>query len=321
MPQRTVLVTGTNGYIGYRVAKAFVRAGWKTYGLIRRIEGTKELAKNEIHPLVGSPSDLSFLEQTDRVVFDVVVSNTEDNRSVETHLAHLEDVTKMFEVIAKRSLNAGIRPLIIFTSGCKDYGSMGSARHGDRNLKPHTEESPLIPPERLRGRANMGQKLLDGNKLYDAIVTRPTIVHGYNSSHVGGLFATASKSQSVLRIVGDPNTIMHSLHVDDCAEAYVRLADHPAREDVAGQAFNISNASYETVEQVCQALAKAYGLPLELVAPLGLVSFTSTDGLTNFSQWVSSEKLRKITGWKEKRPTFTEGIQGYRMAYEATQGV
>lgn len=36
--QRAVLVTGANGYIGNAVAKAFARAGWRTYGLVRRKE-------------------------------------------------------------------------------------------------------------------------------------------------------------------------------------------------------------------------------------------------------------------------------------------
>ena len=35
-----------------------------------------------------------------------------------------------------------------------------------------------------------------------------------------------------------------------------------------------------------------------------------------FSQWVGSEKLRKDTGWKDRRKLFSEGIHQYRLAYE-----
>ena len=54
--QKTVLVTGANGYVGNAVAKAFARAGWRTYGLVRREEAVGDLARNEIQPLVG-PGD------------------------------------------------------------------------------------------------------------------------------------------------------------------------------------------------------------------------------------------------------------------------
>ncbi len=44
MKQRAVLVTGANGFIGNAVAKAFCRAGWKTFSLIRRNEAAADLA-------------------------------------------------------------------------------------------------------------------------------------------------------------------------------------------------------------------------------------------------------------------------------------
>ena len=53
MTQRTVLVTGANGYVGNAVAKAFSRAGWRTYGLVRREGAVGDLARSEIQPLVG----------------------------------------------------------------------------------------------------------------------------------------------------------------------------------------------------------------------------------------------------------------------------
>lgn len=81
MQQKNVLVTGANGYIGNAVAKAFCRAGWKVYGLVRRQELAGDLARHEIFPLIGSPDDLSFLEQAGDTVFDVLVACTEVHRT------------------------------------------------------------------------------------------------------------------------------------------------------------------------------------------------------------------------------------------------
>jgi nucleoside-diphosphate-sugar epimerase len=317
---KTVLVTGANGYIGNAVAKAFSRAGWKTYGLIRKPKDAADLAMDEIHPVVGSPEDLAFLEQTDGAVFDVVVSNTEDRKDP---AVHLQKVRLMVDEVVRRSQKGGVRPFIMFSSGCKDYGMM-SQKHGDAGLAPHTESSPMNPPAQLAARKDFGIALLaDSGDAYDATVLRPTIVYGHSSSHYGSLFELAAESKSVLRLAADPNAIMHSLHVDDCADAYVALAEHPKRNEIAGEAFNISNTMYETAQQVGEALAKSCGLTVEFVTPVEKTTaqavHSSAHSLANFWQWVGSDKIRRVTGWTERKTTFTDGIDEYRLAYEATK--
>ena len=79
----------------------------------------------------------------------------------------------------------------------------------------------------------------------------------------GALFDLAAKSEGVLRMIGDPDAVMHSVHVDDCARAYVALAEHAGREEVAGNAFNVANVFYETAREIGEALAHSYGLNLE----------------------------------------------------------
>lgn len=316
MKNKLVLITGANGYIGNAVAKAFVRAGWKTFGLIRDAANAKALMRNEIFPIIGTPEDLNFINTVENVFFDVIISNTEDWNNPESHLAKVE--TMLYE-LAKRSADAGVRPLIMFTSGCKDYG-MISWVHGDANLSAHTESSPILPPEALTKRADFGVKLLeDETPHFDKVVLRPTIVYGNSSSHYGTLFELAASSGNILKIISHPNAIMHSLHIDDCADAYVALAEHPHRNDISNEAFNISNKCYETAEQVAKALAHAYRLEVEFSIPQSEMQLDlSAYSLFNFSQWVDSTKLRVLTGWEEKRMSFIDGIEQYRMAYEAS---
>lgn len=311
--RKTVLVTGANGFIGNAVAKAFSRAGWRTYGLTRRQSATLDLARNEIHPIVGSPEDLSFLDDVAEVVFDVVVSNTEDHDDAQ---GHLEKVGLMLDEIGRGGAVRGIRPLVMFSSGCKDYGVMAE-NHGDPNLVPHSEASPINPPAFLAARTNFGRLLLsERHEYYDVTVLRPTNVYGRTSSQYGLLFDLAAASDAVLRIIGDPDAIMHALHVDDCADAYVCLAEHD-RAVVSGRAFNISNERYDTARGIGEALSRSYGLTLAFEPAPADISLWSAHGLANFSQWVSSDELRALTGWRERKPTFAEGVQQYRIAYEA----
>lgn len=313
MSQKTVLVTGANGYIGNAVAKAFSRNGWKSYGLIRSTAHARSLGKDEILPLVGSPDDRSFLTQLENVAFDVVVSNTEDRTNP---IGHLENVRTTMGEIALAARRHGIRPLLMFTSGCKDYGAMPEL-DGDPGLAAHTEACTLNPPTLLTARTNFGASLLGARSpAYDSTVLRPTVVYGHSSSLYGKLFQLALQSKDVLTILGNPRSIMHSLHVDDCAEAYVSLANYPDRTAVAGEAFNISNKRYETALQIGEALAASYGLKIEFHAS-NEEPFWTVHGLTNFSQWVGSDKLRALTNWDEHKPSFIEGIEQYRTAYEA----
>lgn len=309
---KTVLVTGANGYIGNAVAKAFSRAGWTTYGLVRSETSVSDLARHEIHPVLGSPEDLSLLEGIDVDAFDVIVSNTEDHRNP---TGHLEKVRTMLDEIARRALAAGTRPLVMFTSGCKDYGAM-SLVDGDAGLAPHTETPPMNVPAVLEPRMQFGLDLLDAEADFDVTVLRPTIVYGHSSSHYGELFRLAAEAEETFELTADPAAIMHSLHVDDCADAYVVLAEHE-RTEVAGEAFNLSNTRYETAQEVGEAIARSYDLTVKFTPPAPGSDLTPADSLANFSQWVGSDKVRELTGWNETKPSFVDGFAQYRIAAEA----
>ncbi|KAF5621497.1 hypothetical protein F52700_10917 [Fusarium sp. NRRL 52700] len=323
---RNVLVTGANGYIGSAVCRAFVRAGWNTYGLIRNPQAREELALSETIPVIGSFTDLGFLETLFEEVntFDTIVSCTE---KIPGYFAHFEEVMDCVKRLADKSHENGVRPLVLWSSGCKDYGMTGL--HGTPGLAPHTEKSPLKAPEVLKERTANAARVLDFPELFDAAVIRPTCVFGYSNSYYGAIFDYAAgqreKGSEVLRIPGDPDSIMHATHVDDCAEAYLFLAELDDRRAVGGQFFNVSGYRYETLAEVAGAVAKEYGFKggVQFV-PASEAEPSFPPGLHfvfSFSQWVGSEKLRSLTGWKDKRALFSKGIHAHRMAYEAYKGL
>jgi len=103
--------------------------------------------------------------------------------------------------------------------------------------------------------------------------------------------------------------------------ADVGTRDEGGRRAVGGQAFNISARAWETLEAIGEALCKEYGLKgINWVnkASRGTDSEVSVflSLVTGYSQWVGSEKLRKVTGYSDKRLLFTEGIKAYRGSYE-----
>ncbi|KAL7620567.1 hypothetical protein AAE478_009562 [Parahypoxylon ruwenzoriense] len=316
--KKSVFVTGANGYLGFAVCRAFVRAGWHTYGLVRRPESANALAAEEIIPIIGSVSpDASIPENLYKhtQTVDVIVSCTEQI----PFGAHYEALATLFRELAQTSNAHGVRPLVLFSSGCKDYGMTGV--HGEPGLAPHTEESPLRPVDFLRERTYSSLKIFEHSGLFDAAVIRPTPLFGYSSSYYGFVLelaaAAAQTPESALKIPVDFNTIIHGCHIDDCAEAYLALAEYPERGKVAGQCFNISGCRYETLGELATVLATEYGLHGGVVrATSAEDSMPGSDLVFGFSQWVDSTKIRQLTGWADRRMLLSENVHAYRLAYE-----
>lgn len=317
--QKTVLVTGANGYIGEAVARAFQRAGFATYGLIRSSRSTTTLEKHSIIPIIGSAAqckDTLAAIKTHTDVLDIIASTTEDRND---YVPHFEDTMIFFRELSKLSNSQGVRPIVLFTSGCKDYGQGGL--DGSPDLVLHTEESPIRPPPFLVDRATNATRVFQED-LFDSTVLRPTHVHGGLSSHLGDFFQVAAEAKQegrALQFHSDPRTIIHSMNVNDCGEAYVALAEHSNRAQIAGECFNISAGDhYETLGDIGDALVKLYQIEEGIVfnTPETAVDITPTNALTNFSQFVGSGKLRELTGWSGISPMFAQDISRYWQEYE-----
>ncbi|KAK4454011.1 NAD(P)-binding domain protein [Podospora aff. communis PSN243] len=351
----TVLVIGASGYLGTGVCNAFLRVTgsppgsrqFQVFGLVRRESAAQALAATEVIPVVGSLAHRDALRDqllSHSPIWDVIVTCTEPSRAdPEAETKHWDDILVLVQSLAASSFALGTRTMVLWSSGCKDYGA--TSLHGALDLAPHTEESPLQDNPIIRGRTNAAIRALkistadNGAAGFDVAILRATPICGYSGSYYGGTFdyaaafaaATQTEKLRVLKFATDANTIIHGVHLDDCGDAYVALAnaalfggddpDH-GRPAIAGQAFNISGRRYETLNEIGAALAKEYGfdgvqfgvsvkeLPEAVSNPVYNLVF-------GWSQWVASDKIRRVTGWTDRRPLFVENLHIYRLAYEA----
>ncbi|GAP88747.1 putative NAD-dependent epimerase dehydratase [Rosellinia necatrix] len=345
-PPKTVLVTGAAGCIGFAVSRAFARAGWAVYGLVRRASAADALRAEEVTPVVGAIGpDLGFVDALLRAAgrpFDVVVSCTEQMPFDD----HWRDLLALLGRVGAHARALGApRPLVLMSSGCKDYGV--TARHGDAGLAPHTEDSPLDPPALVAGRARCALEALGHPDLFDGVVVRPTPLFGYGGSYYGVIFDALGqqlrkqqeeeekkKSKdgaaevTVIRVPGHADTIYHGCHVDDCADAYVALAAHADRAAVVrGRCYNVSAHRYETVGDILSALSGGAYEGLRIIASSPDEGEEIVDPtlrllapVLGYSQWVASDKIRALTGWSDRRPLFSEAPGLYRRAYEVAAG-
>ncbi|KAL9020658.1 MAG: hypothetical protein Q9185_002106 [Variospora sp. 1 TL-2023] len=346
----TALIIGANGYLGSAISSAFLRASnlphpnfFRVYGLIRRSSNARALALRETIPIVASLSSDSPAAVTQAIL---------------AHSPLVRGLVEASSSIPSGSGGKAVTPLVLWSSGCKDYGT--TKLHGDLDLEPHTEWAALNPPDVVRCRMDGALRALkvagteDGG--LDVVVVRASPLCGYSGSYYGaaleyaGAFAASKKyneneyEAKVLKFTADADTIMHGVHVDDCADAYVALAgtalfdmgtsldegsgnDTPKsrRAAIAGQVFNISGWRYETLTEVGAALAAEYGFTggTEFNVSADNIpeeaEYQRSEFVFGYSQWVSSEKIRALTGWRDKRPLFSENIHAYRLAYEAAK--
>ncbi|EWG50950.1 hypothetical protein FVEG_16718 [Fusarium verticillioides 7600] len=326
MNNKSVLVTGANGYIGRAVACAFVRAGWVTYGLVRSSKFIASLVVEEILPVVGDIDDIashSAIYDAIPSTLNVIVSTTENAFN---YTSHFDNIITLLRTLSFSSLARGVRPLVIFTAGSKDYG-VGPHFADDPDLTPHDEHSDLHPPPFAIPRVQNMSKLFQNYDAFAAVLVRPTNVYGRASSYYSVCFRVGSRAASnkhsneqVLIAPTQPNWICHALHIDDCAEAYVAIASAP-RETVEGEVFNISSQHFETAEKILGAIVKEYGLAGGIryvdLKDLKPDEDSSLAMVVGFPQWTCSKRLRTVTGWTDRRLPFSDAIHIYRLAYEA----
>lgn len=324
-------MTGANGYIGNAVARAFSRAGWTTYGLVRSLAAAQSLKLEEIIPIIGS------IDETDRydvilnqfpakLRLDAIVSTTE---AITDYVPHYNNIITLLRQVAETvTANGNTKPILIFTSGVKDYG-LKPHIDGTPGMAPYKEDSAPNPPPAIINRTTYSTEVFIHADVFAPVLVRPTNVYGRTSSYFHGFFDVAKKASEAsepLIVPVDGDFVVHSLHVDDCGEAYVAIASHPHREQIEGQVFNMSAHRYETVDEVMKALAREYGITGGPGNGVHYVQLEKLSGgspwpplLIDFPQWIDSTNLRRLTGWRDKRPLFSEGLKTYRMAYEAAQ--
>ncbi|KAK1676366.1 putative NAD dependent epimerase/dehydratase [Colletotrichum godetiae] len=309
--QLTVLVTGANGYIGNAVARAFVRVGWITFGLVRSSAASANLSAEEINVVVGSingESSYKSIQNSLPKTIDGIVSTTE---VLSDYVPHFNNTISFLRTLTAGVIEAGgNKPLVMFTSGCKDYG-VGPYFDGEAGLFPHTEDLPINPPSMLAPRAENATKIFDHTDVLRPVLLRLTNVYVRSASHYAGFFlvaAAAAQSGKPLVFPSKPNAVLGAVHIDDCGEAYVAI-------------FNISAHRYETVDEVGQALVKEYKIKagMSCVEPQDWIpgDHPWLMMLVGFPQWTDSSNLRKVAGWENKRPLFAEAVGAYRKAFEA----
>jgi nucleoside-diphosphate-sugar epimerase len=236
-----VFVTGSTGYVGSAVVRAFVAAGHEVGGLVRTAEKervVRELGAIPIYGHLGDPETYQhFAAESQAVVHAAFESPESERATAETLLSAL--IAEGAEDDPKS---------LIFTSGVWVIGNTG-ATVADESASTDN------PFPMVAWRPAVERYVLDGgNEEVATAVVRPGIVYGGKK---GGLFASHFDSAiktGMATYIGTGTNHVPFIHVDDLAQLYLKLAEKRAR----GLFHGVDSAPV-TVAEFAEAASRAAG--------------------------------------------------------------
>lgn len=296
-----ILVIGASGFIGYAVASALARAAHEVYGVVRRPGAVPLLRKAEIRPIMGKLQEpASFMEAA--AVCSVLIYAAADYQA-DTLTVDRAAVEALLQAAPR-----GPQPkTLIYTSG--------AWVHGDTGGEMVDETTPLTPARMVQSRPAIEQLVLEHPRVR-GLVIRPGDVYGGRGGLTGMWFEAAEKGE--LRVIGDGNNRWPMVHVEDLADAYVRLAESGLR----GEVFEVTDRSRATVNEMTEAVVRATGgtakithvPPAEAEKQMG--AFAECLAL---NQHVDARKAVRVLGWQPKHGGFVDGAETYYQAWKAWQ--
>jgi UDP-glucose 4-epimerase len=310
----SVFVAGATGYIGEGIAKAFRRAGYKVYGLVRDQQRAQQLIRQEIIPVVAN------IEDTDSYA-DVLAqcSVIVDAVGWGKHApAFLEAAEK-----AGRARNPGdldiYKPLYIFTSGIMTYG-VASSGPVDENTKPKPGFVDMKEREEFENKV-----LQTGKKQHsyiNPVMVRPGFVYGGQGGFVANIFFNVDLNQDLV-LYGRTNKRWSWVHVDDLGDAYALIAD--AGSIVYNQSYNLAAPNDNpTYEELRVAIAKQAGWdPKVRKIDYRQLSAEPTDGIENeYQRWeadviINPAKAINQLNWKPRHVGFLHEIETYYKSWKS----
>jgi len=291
-----VFIVGAGGYIGQSVSLAFRRAGYKVTGLIRHKERGHNLLLNEVQTILGDyhkPDEYKeYLRQAD-IIIDCVGDNT----------------STFIDKVAEASKGKYLKPLFIFTSGHYAHGDV-----------PHIVDETHFPdkstlPIPLRARIDFEQ-LVVNHKDVRGVVVRPGYTYGGDGGVMENLYFNIGENDDLV-LYGRLDKRVNWVHIEDLADAYVRIAKAGRRVD--GEIFDITEKLAPTYQESALAAAKAAGWKGKVVHITVVPEDNVWLVISECNCVTTPQKAYDLLGWRDNHLGFIEEIDIYYQCWKLAE--
>jgi nucleoside-diphosphate-sugar epimerase len=285
-----ILLCGGAGYVGSVLAPKLCEAGHQVRVVDLMVFGRSTLpVRPALSVVEGDVNDEALMRKEMKGVDAIINLAFITQSTLQPQLSAIYPQTNYAAPVklAERAVESGVRRYI-FASSTSVYGSRCSGEVID--------EGSATQPVDEYGRSKMHSEsalLAMCSDFFSVTVVRPSTACGYSPRQRFDLLINRMVNEAYHHReieVLDGYRIRPMVHIDDLADAYVRLVD-ASGASIHGQVFNIS---YEnaTVLQIAQQVCAATG---------GEVIWRDRESLDSRSYQVSSEKLRRALGFVPRR--------------------
>lgn len=306
---RSVLVTGSSGFLGGWLAAALAARKARVVGLVRDWE-----------------PDSAFLRRSAGKGGAVLVRGSVEDQGTLERVLNEHEIDTVFHLAAQTIVGyANRNPVATFRSNIEGTWSVLEAcrrspwvsaivvassdkAYGEAERLPYDEETPLRgrhPYDVSKSCADLIAASYFHTYGLPVCVTRCGNLFGggdLNFTRIvpGTIRSALAGERPVIR--SDGTWLRDYFYVEDAAEAYIALAERMREGKLAGEAFNFSyDKPYSVLEIARKALAAA-GRPD--LAPV--VEGKASNEIPK--QWLTSKKARRVLGWRP-RHTLEQGLK------------
>lgn len=306
---RTVLVTGGNGFIGGNLVAALVGAGAHVVALVRdlRPRGTLRLFRLEDHITVvfGSATDETVVaraiaqyrvQDCFHLAAQALVSAAR-NSPADTFDSNVRGTWTVLEACRR----GGVERIVVASSD-KAYGPSAHL--------PYVESHPLLahaPYDTSKACTDLIARSFHHTFGLPIAVTRCANVYGPGDVNISRLVPdviNSALSGMPVRLRSDGSYVRDFLFVADAVDAYLTLGESAHRPGVAGEAFNFGTGEPRRVIDVVRRILFLIGRPD--LDPI--IENRVAVGEEIPSQYTDSTKAATLLGWRARTP-FDEGLR------------
>lgn len=296
---KKVLITGFEGFLGSNLTKAVLGMGAKVVGLdIKTFRKETILCPRDYKKIVvykGSVVNRSLVrsilcKHSISVIFhlaaEAIVTRSQEN-PLKAFKSNIEGTWEILEAVR---LQGNVQAIVVASSD-KAYGS--------HKKLPYREEAPLVanhPYDVSKSCADLITSTYSHTYGLPVAITRCGNIYGPGDFNFSRLIPDVMRClalDKILQIRSDGSFVRDYVYVGDIVAGYIKIAELLKKNNLSGQAFNLSDEKPITVVKLLKKISK-----FNLCANKLRYRIMNTAKYEIKEQYLSAAKARRVLSWR-----------------------